>query len=233
MQFGIGQSVLRVEDQRLLRGAGRFTGDVDLPGQVWLQVVRSPHANARILAIDTDAARNAPGVLGVLTGHDYAKEGFGTSAIEFLNMKGGEFRYRGGTALFMPENSVLATERVRYVGDNIAIVVAETNDLARDAAELVRVDYQVSPAVAHAVTALEPDAPRVWDDGPGNLCADVEYGDEAACDEAFSKAAHIARIDVVNNRIIINPRDREAPPATTTRARASIPFTPTRSFPTG
>jgi carbon-monoxide dehydrogenase large subunit len=207
MKFGIGQSVLRVEDKRLLRGEGRFTGDIDLPEQVWLQVVRSPHANAKILSIDTDAAQGAPGVLAVLTGHDYAKEGFGTSIIEFLNMKGGDFKYRDGTQLFMPENSVLATERVRYVGDNIALVVAETNNQSRDAADLVRIEYEILPAVAQAVAALQPDAPAVWEESPDNLCADVEYGDEAACNEAFSKAAHIARVDVINNRIIINPME--------------------------
>ncbi len=207
MQFGIGQSVLRVEDQRLLRGQGRFTGDVDLAGQAWLQVIRSPHANARIKKIDVTAARAAPGVLVVLTGEDYAVEGFGAPTIDFLNIGGGAFRYREGTSLFMPENSVLATERVRYVGDNIALVVAETNNQALDAAELVKIDYELLPVVAHAAAALEPDAPRVWDEAPNNICADVEYGDEAACADAFAKADHIARIDVVNNRVIINPME--------------------------
>ena len=195
MKYGIGQSVLRVEDQRLLRGQGRFTGDVDLPGQVWLQVVRSPHANARIKKIDVTAARAAPGVLAVLTGDDYASEGFGASTIDFLNMDGGAFRYREGTSLFMPENSVLATERVRYVGDNIALVVAETNNQALDAAALVEIDYQPLPAVAHAAAALEPDAPLVWEDAPDNICADVEYGDEATCEESFANAAHVVRVD--------------------------------------
>ena len=116
MQFGIGQSVLRVEDHRLVQGQGRFTGDIDLPGQAWMQIVRSPHANARIRRINVDAARSAPGVLSVLTGSEYAAEGFGTSAIDFLNIEGGAFRYREGKELFLPENSVLATERVPTTG---------------------------------------------------------------------------------------------------------------------
>ncbi len=207
MQFGIGQSVLRVEDHRLVRGHGRFTGDVDLPGQVWLQVVRSPHANARIRRIDVAAARAAPGVLAVLTGDDYAAEGFGTSAIDFLNIEGGAFRYREGTTLFLPENSVLATERVRFVGDSIALIVAETNDRARDAAELVEIDFEPLPSVAHAVSALEPGAPPVWDEAPDNVCADVEYGDAATCDAAFAEAVHVVGIDVVNNRVILNPME--------------------------
>jgi carbon-monoxide dehydrogenase large subunit len=207
MQFGIGQSVLRVEDHRLVRGRGRFTGDIDLPGTTWLQVVRSPHANARIRRIDVDAARAAPGVLAVLTGHDYAAEGFGPSAIDFLNIEGGAFRYREGTALFLAENSVLATERVRFVGDAIVLVVAETNDQARDAAELVEIDFEPLPSVVEATAALESGAPPVWDEAPDNVCADVEYGDEAECDAAFAKAARVVRIDVVNNRVILNPME--------------------------
>ena len=96
MQFGIGQSVLRVEDHRLIRGQGKFTDDINLPGQAWLHVVRSPHANARIRRIDVETARGAPGVVAVLTGHDYAAEGFGVALIDFLNIKGGDFRYRVG-----------------------------------------------------------------------------------------------------------------------------------------
>ncbi len=207
MQFGIGQSVLRVEDHRLVRGQGRFTGDIDLAGQVWLQVVRSPHANARINEINVDAARGAPGVLAVLTGDDYAAEEFGTAAVDFLNIQGTAFRYSEGTSLFLAENSVLATERVRFAGDAIALVVAETNDQARDAAELVEIEFEPLPSVVDAVAALQPDAPPVWDEAPDNICADVEYGDEAACDAAFAEAARIIRIEVVNNRVILSPME--------------------------
>jgi len=207
MQFGIGQSVLRVEDHRLIRGQGKFTDDINLPGQAWLHVVRSPHANARIRRIDVETARGAPGVVAVLTGHDYAAEGFGVALIDFLNIKGGDFRYRAGTKLRLPENSVLATERVRFVGDNVVLVIAETREQACDAGELVEIDYEPLPSVSHAVAALEPDAPLVWDDVPGNLCADVEYGDEAACEAAFAAAARVVSIDAVNNRVILNPME--------------------------
>jgi carbon-monoxide dehydrogenase large subunit len=207
MQFGIGQSVLRVEDHRLLRGQGKFTDDINLPGQAWLHVVRSPHANARIRRIDVETARGAPGVVAVLTGHDYAAEGFGVALIDFLNIKGGDFRYRAGTELRLPENSVLATERVRFVGDNVVLVVAETREQACDAGELVEIDYEPLPSVSYAVAALEPDAPPVWDDAHDNLCADVEYGDEATCEAAFAAAARVVSIDVVNNRVILNPME--------------------------
>ena len=206
-RFGIGQSVLRVEDDRLLRGEGRYTGDVDLPGQAWLHVVRSPHANARIGAIEVAGARAAPGVLAVLTGHDYDDDGHGASAVDFLNIEGGAFRYREGTSLQMPENSVLATAHVRHVGDPVAIVVAETASQAEDAAERVHIEYQPVPCVTEAVAALAADAPKVWDELRDNVCADVEYGDEAACDQAFAAAHHVARIDLVNNRVIINPME--------------------------
>ena len=207
MQFGIGQSVLRVEDRRLVRGRGRFTGDIDLPGQAWMQVVRSPHASARIRRIDVEAARRVPGVLAVLTGEDYAAEGFGAAAIEFLATEGGAFRFREGTEPFLPESSVLATERARFAGDGVALVVAETSNLARDAAELVEIDFEVLPSVVDAVSALEPGAPPVWDEAADNVCADAEYGNQAACDAAFATAAHVARLDVVNNRVILHPME--------------------------
>ena len=207
MQFGIGQSVLRVEDHRLVQGQGSFTGDIDLSGQAWMQIVRSPHANARIRRIDVDAALSAPGVLSVLTGSDYEAEGFGTSAIDFLNIKGGVFRYREGKELFLPENSVLATKRVRFVGDAIVLVIAETNHQALDAAEMVEIEFEPLASVVHAVAALDADAPPVWDEASDNVCADVEYGDEAVCNSAFAEADHVVRIDVVNNRVILNPME--------------------------
>lgn len=207
MQFGIGQSVLRVEDHRLVRGQGNFTDDLDLPGAARLQVVRSPHAHARIRAIRTDAAESSPGVLAVLTGADFAAEGFGSPSIDFFGIEGGAFRHREGTALFMPDNVLLATDRVRHVGDAIALVVAETDAQARDAAGLVEIDFEPLPAVVDAAAALEPGAAKVWDGAQGNLCADVEYGDEREADAVFAQAAHVAAIEVLNNRVIINPME--------------------------
>ena len=200
MQFGIGQSVLRVEDHRLVRGQGKFTDDINLPGQAWLHVVRSPHANARIRRIDVETARSAPGVVAVLTGHDYAAEGFGVALIDFLNIKGGDFRYRAGTELRLPENSVLATERVRFVGDNVVLVVAETREQACDAGELVEIDYEPFPSVSHAVAALEPDAPVVQ--GTDNVVATykVRKGDTlgAIAQKQLGSTSHVGAIEKLN-----------------------------------
>ena len=207
MQFGIGQSVLRVEDHRLVRGQGNFTDDIDLPDAARLQVVRSPHAHALIRSIKTDAAMASPGVLAVLTGAEFAAEGFGIPAIDFFGIEGGAFRNREGTDLFMPDNVLLANDRVRHVGEAIALVVAETDTMARDAAALVEIDFEPLPVVVDAVAALAQGAAKVWDGAQGNLCADVEYGDEAAADAAFAKAAHVVAIEVVNNRVIINPME--------------------------
>ena len=141
----------------------------------------------------------------MLTGADYAADGLGTFQADFLFMEGGPFRYREGTTLNMPANNVVACDRARHVGDIVAVVVAEIREQARDAAELVEVDYEPLPAVTDTAAAAAPDAPLVWDNIPGNLCCDVEYGDEAVCDEVFEKADHIARIELINNRVIVNP----------------------------
>ena len=203
--FGIGQPVRRVEDDRFLRGEGCYIGDIDLPQQAYLHVVRSPHANARIRSIFTDDARAAPGVLDVLTGAEYAVDGLGTPVIDFPVFPGSAFRFREGTILRLPANSLLATERVRHVGDRVAIVVAESRTQALDASELITVDYDPLPSVTGTEAALAHDAPSVWEDIPDNLCADVEYGDEAACDDVFYRAYHVAKINLVNNRVIVNP----------------------------
>ena len=214
MQFGIGQSVLRVEDRRLVRGQGNYTGDLDLPGAAWLQVVRSPHAHARVLSLATDAARAAPGVLAVLTAEDLREEGFGSPTIDFFGIEGGAYRHREGTGLFMPDNALLASDRVRHVGEAIALVVAETDPQARDAAALVEVAFEPLPAVVDLAAALEPGAPIVWEGAQGNLCADVDYGDEAATDEVFAAASHVVTIEAVNNRVIINPMEPRGAAAT-------------------
>ena len=207
MKFGVGQSVLRVEDRRLLRGEGRYIGDVSQPDQAYMQVVRSTHASARIRRIDFAEALRAPGVCTILTAAEYFGDGHGVPEVDFLNIEGGTFRYRAGTSLQLATNVVLARDRVRHVGDNVAIVVADTPDQARDAAELVWVEYEPLPAVVDMRAALSPNAPRVWDDISGNLCADVEYGSEQDCEAVFAKARHVVRIDIVNNRVIINPME--------------------------
>jgi carbon-monoxide dehydrogenase large subunit len=197
-KFGVGQPVRRVEDQRFITGAGRYTDDIDLDGQAYIAVVRSPQAHARIRSIEVDAARTAPGVLAVVTGTEYAATGGNAlpCGIPMENRDGskGQNRLR----------PVLCTDRVRHVGDNVAFVVAETPSQAKDAAELVAVDYASLPVVADTETAAEPGQPLVHDDVPGNLSFDWEFGNRVAVDTAFAKAAHITRLRVVNNRLVAN-----------------------------
>jgi aerobic carbon-monoxide dehydrogenase large subunit len=197
-KFGVGQPVRRVEDQRFITGAGRYTDDIDLDGQAYIAVVRSPEAHARITSIDVDAAKTAPGVLAVVTGSEYVKTGGNAlpCGIPMENRDGSQGRNR--------LRPVLCTDRVRHVGDNVAFVVAETVSQAKDAAELVAVDYQSLPVVADTETACEAGQPLVHDDVPNNLSFDWEYGDRAAVDAAFAKAARITRLRVINNRLVAN-----------------------------
>jgi carbon-monoxide dehydrogenase large subunit len=197
-KFGVGQPVRRVEDQRFITGGGRYTDDIDLEGQAYLHVVRSPEAHARIRAIDIDAVKAAAGVLAVITGAEYAKTGGNAlpCGIPMENRDGSKGRNR--------LRPVLCTERVRHVGDNVAFVVAETPSQAKDAAELVAVEYESLPAVAETETASQPGQPLVHDDVPGNASFDWEYGDRAAVEAALAKAAHVTRLRVINNRLVAN-----------------------------
>jgi carbon-monoxide dehydrogenase large subunit len=197
-KFGVGQPVRRVEDQRFITGGGRYTDDIDLEGQAYLHVVRAPEAHARISAIEIDAAKAAPGVLAVITGAEYAKTGGNAlpCGIPMENRDGSKGRNK--------LRPVLCTERVRHVGDNVAFVVAETPSQAKDAAELVAVEYDSLPAVAETETASQPGHPLVHDDVPGNLSFDWEYGDRAAVEAALAKAAYVTRLRVINNRLVAN-----------------------------
>jgi carbon-monoxide dehydrogenase large subunit len=201
-QFGIGQPVRRKEDARFLTGRGRYTDDMDLPGQAHLAILRSPHAHARIVSLDVAAARSAPGVIAVLTGHDAAADGIGLFPVQV------EVAARKGTpALYCPPRPILQTEAVRYVGDPVAIVIAETRSQAEDALELVQVDYEPLPAITDTATALDPDAPVIWPDRGSNLCVTWSNGREAETDAAFARAAHVARIELVQNRVVGNPME--------------------------
>jgi carbon-monoxide dehydrogenase large subunit len=194
-EFGIGQSVTRLEDPRLLTGRGNFLDDVTLHGQCWGWVLRSPHAHAVIRSIDTAKAKAAPGVLEVLTGTDWMAEGYGTLPCE-------ETRYRpDGSPMFHPYRPALVPDRVRLVGDPIAFVVAETRTQARDAAELIAVDYAPLPAVTTVDAATAPGAQPVWDDCPDNISYFHQEGDEAATDATIAKAAHVVRRRLVINRV--------------------------------
>lgn len=198
MKFGVGQAVTRVEDQRLLTGAGRYTDDVNLPGQAYGYVVRSPHAHAQILSIDTEAAKVMPGVLGILTAADLDRLGLGPIPC-IAPMKGAD-----GKPAIQPAYQALAKDRVRFLGNAVAFVVAQSYSAARDAAEAVLVDYDPLPANVDTARALEPGAPRVHEEAPSNLALTWVNGDPAATAAAFAKAPRVARISLINNRVVVN-----------------------------
>ena len=198
-QFGFGQAVRRSEDPRLLTGRGRYIDDLSLPGQGYGVFVRSPEAHAVIRHIGTTAALAASGVIGVVTGHDLIADGIGPLPCKAL------LRNRDGSRMTQTERPPLATSRVRHVGDPVALVVAESLDQARDAAELVDVEYESLPAVTDAVLALADNAPLLWDEIPGNMAFDWEYGDLEATEAAFARAAHIVGLDLYHNRVVANP----------------------------
>jgi carbon-monoxide dehydrogenase large subunit len=196
LKFGIGQPVHRKEDPRLLRGEGRYADDVDLPGQACARVVRSPHAHGRLRGIDVAAAMAVPGVLAVYTAADFARAGYGAIVCK-LPLKNVD-----GSPLFAPPRPIFATDRVRYVGEPIAMVVAEYAHAAQDAAELVELDVEPLPAVVDPEAALAADAPGVHE-RHGNVCLDWRFGDHEAAARAFADAAHVARVRVVSNRVVV------------------------------
>ncbi|MGZ3294929.1 MAG: xanthine dehydrogenase family protein molybdopterin-binding subunit, partial [Xanthobacteraceae bacterium] len=193
-EFAIGQSVSRFEDPRLLQGGGRYVGDMVLPGMVFGYVLRSPHAHARIRSIDTSKAKAAPGVLTVLTGEDWQASGWGD-----LPVPDGLKRRDG--SVFRPPYPALIRDRVRWVGDYVAFVVAETYHQALDAAELIVADYEPLPAIVSTAEASAEGAPRVWEDCPDNIGFVQLFGDKAATEAAFAKADHIVKQRLVINRV--------------------------------
>jgi carbon-monoxide dehydrogenase large subunit len=203
-KFAVGQSVRRLEDPRLLQGLGRYSDDVNLPRQAYAAIVRSPHAHARIRSLETSGAQKAPGVLLVLTGADLARDGLGD-----LPSDRGR-RRRDGSPAFVPPRPALARERVRHVGDAVALVVAETPEQAVDAAELVAVDYEPLPSVAATAEATRPGAPVVWAEAPDNVAFVWEAGQRDAVARAFEGAAHISRLDFVVSRVAAAPLEPRA-----------------------
>src|SRR5215468_2822556 len=195
-KFGIGQAVRRVEDQRFLLGQGRYVDDISLPGQCYGVTVLSPHAHARIKRIDVAKARAAPGVLCVLTGADAMAEKLGSFTAHLMPE---DFGAPKGHRTFQP---VLNAEKVRFVGDRVAFVVAETLTQARDAAELVEVDYEPLPAVVDLEDAAKDGAVKVWEDCPqGNVGFRLMFGNKDATDAAFASAKHVVKLRVENNRV--------------------------------
>jgi carbon-monoxide dehydrogenase large subunit len=203
-QYGIGQAVPREEDPRLLKGRGRYTDDVRMPNEARAYVLRSPHAHAKISSIDVRAAQQMPGVLAVLTGDDLRARGLGTIRPHVPRK-----RSSGAPAYVCPQ-PLLAQGRVRYAGDPVAFVVADTLDLARDAAERIAVEYAALPAVVTAEAGLAQGAPAVWDDNPGNEAFFHEAGDKGAVDAAISRAAHVVRHRIEINRVTANAMEPRA-----------------------
>jgi carbon-monoxide dehydrogenase large subunit len=197
-EFGIGQPVLRTEDPRLLQGRGQYGDDFVMPNQATGYILRSPHAHAIIKSIDALAAKQAPGVLLVLTGKDWDDGGFGPFPVLVPRQK------RDGSPMHPAPRAALASSRVRLVGDNVAFIVAETLAQAKDAAELIDIDYEFLPSVTDTREAAAPGAARVWDDCPDNECFFFELGDKAKVDAAFQAADHITKIDYVVNRVSAN-----------------------------
>ncbi len=195
-----GQPLRRKEDVGLLLGQGRFTADLRSIGTAVAMMLRSPHAHARIVSIDSIAARALPGVLAVLDGADYAADGLGSIPA------GGNLVKLPGTPAdadiaFRPPHPALVRDIVRFVGDSVVLIVAETEAIARDAAERVFVDYDALPSVTGTADAFAPDAPAVWPDAPNNCCFTWSAGDQTAVDTAFKSAAHVVRLDSRNPRV--------------------------------
>ena len=200
----VGTAVKRKEDFRFLTGGGNYTDDINRPGQVYAYIVRSPHAHANIKKIDKGAAEKAPGVVAIFTGADYAASGKGGLPCGWL------IHSKDGTPMVEPPHPPLVADRVRHVGDQVAVVIAETRDQARSAAELMDIQYQELPAIISTGDAAKPNAPQVWEQAKNNTCYDWHLGDKAATDAAFAKASHVTKIDLVNQRLIPNAMEPRA-----------------------
>ncbi len=203
-KFGIGQGVPRWEDPRLLRGGGRYSDDLNRPGQAYGYVLRSPHAHAEIRSIDTAAAAASLGVLAVYTHEDVEAAGLGSIPCAVPRNKA------DGSPMFTPPNLPLRKDRVRLVGDYVAFVVAETHDEARDAAETIEVDYAPLPSVTATADALAEGAPAVWREAPDNVCFVYEQGDRDAVEQAFARADHVTRLDFIVTRVAVAPMEPRA-----------------------
>jgi carbon-monoxide dehydrogenase large subunit len=202
--IGIGAAPRRKEDLRFLTGRGNYVSDIKRPGMAHGVFVRSPHAHAVLRGIDATATLDSPGVLAVLTGYDAAADGLGSMPC------GWGIKSSDGVPMKEPPFPMLAQGKVRFVGDMVAFVIADTLEEAREGAERLAVDYEVLPAVVGVLDAVQPGAPQLFEEAPGNLCCDWELGDKVAVESAFAKAAHIARLSLVNNRLIGNPMEPRA-----------------------
>jgi carbon-monoxide dehydrogenase large subunit len=203
-EFDIGSSIPRVEDLTLLRGRGRYTDDISLAGEARLFVLRAPHASARVKRLDTSGAKNAPGVVSVFTFSDLAADGIGELPSRARK------KTRDGKPNFEPPYPALIGDRVAMLGDPVAAVVAETLIQAKDAAELIDIDYEVLPAVTDTAAAVAAGAPIVWPQAPGNVCYVEEVGDKAAVEAAIARAKHVVRQRFVISRVGVHPMEPRA-----------------------
>ena len=201
---GIGARVRRKEDQRFITGKGRYTDDINVAGQTYACFVRSPHAHAEIRSIDTSAAASADGVVAVLTGEDLAADGIGGLICGWM------IHSKDGSPMKAGAHPALAQGKVRYVGNEVAVVIAETQAQAKAAAELVDVDYNVLDAVVETGKAQDAGAPELHEEAPGNTIFEWEIGDKDATEAAFANAAHVTKMDIVNNRLIPNAMEPRA-----------------------
>ena len=203
-KFGLAQPVRRVEDPRLLKGAGSYTDDMSLPGMLHGVVLRSPHAAAKIVSVDAAAARAMPGVLAIYTSADLDADGIGELPCQAL------IKNRDGSAIHNLGHPVLARGAVRHAGDPVAFIVAETVEAGRDAAEAILVEYDMLPSITDLAVALEAGAAQVWPEAAGNKVFDWEIGNKAETEQLFAQAAHVTRLTVVNNRVVVSSMEARA-----------------------
>jgi len=224
-RFGASQSQKRIEDDRLLSGKGLYSDDRNLPGQAWLVVLRSPHAHARIVSVDAGEARKSPGVVAVYTAADLKADGLGHIPFPPL------FKRPDGAPMGAPPRTPLADGVAYYAGHPVAAVIAETRMQAMDAAELVAVDYEELACIMHPARAIEPGAPQIWPEAPGNVSAQIRYGDAAAVAQAMAKAAHVTELELHNQRVAAVPLEPRCALAEFTGGRWTL-YTQTQQ-PTG
>ena len=226
-RFGSGRSVRRVEDDALLRGEGRFADNVKVDGELHAHFVRSPHPHACIAGIDVQAARGMPGVVGIFTGRELASAGIAPMP------NSGDFRRANGAPTATPARHALAIDTVRYVGEAVAAIVAETPQEARDAAERVEVMYEPLPAVVDARAAIAPEAPTVTPEAPDNVACEARHGDVNAAAAAFARAAHVVTLDLVNQRVAPCPLEPRSTLATYDPAGERLTLRVSCQTPTG
>jgi aerobic carbon-monoxide dehydrogenase large subunit len=202
--IGIGAAVRRKEDQRFITGQGHYTDDINRPDQAAIYFIRSPHAHARIKSVDKSAAAGMPGVAGIFTGAEFAQDKLGNLICGWTVLS------KDGSPMKMAPHAALATGKANYVGDAVAVVIADTLAQAKDAAEKVNVDYEVLPAVVDPAKAAAKGAPLIHEVAPNNTIYNWHLGDPAATDAAFRNASHVTTLEFVNNRLVPNAMEPRA-----------------------